>query len=160
MNYCSNCGRKPESTHVTQMNECPFCTYVDWNNWVNVSCVVVAYNHNNEFLMIKLKGKEEDKLTFPGGYRDLGETLEEAAKREFFEETGMAITQLALYKTYTKDEQRLIWVVYKTKITDVKFVDNDEVKELLTISEPQHVDSTTFRGELTEKLFYDLIQES
>jgi len=110
--------------------------------------------------MIKLKGKEEGKLTFPGGYRDLGETLEEAAKREFFEETGMAITQLALYKTYTKDEQRLIWVVYKTKITDVKFLENDEVKELLTISEPQQVDSTSFRGELTEKLFYDLIQEN
>ena len=93
MNYCPNCGNVLIKTTIdeTLVNKCKKCNFIDWDNWVNISWVVVAYNKNDEFLMVILKGKEEGKITFPGGYRNLGETLEEAAKREFYEETGMVI---------------------------------------------------------------------
>ena len=161
MNYCPICGFKlePKIIDKSQVMQCPSCQYIDWNNWVNVSCVVVAYNNENEFLMVKLKDKEEGKLTFPGGYRDLGETLEEAAKREFFEETGMKLDNLELYTTYTKDEQRLVWVVFKAMIDNFNFIENDEVSEVILIGKNDIINKHLLRGTLTEALFNTLISE-
>jgi ADP-ribose pyrophosphatase YjhB (NUDIX family) len=158
MNYCPNCGTRLEATIIdkTNVKKCGNCNYIDWDNWVNVSTVVVAYNDSDEVLMVRLKGKEEGKITFPGGYRNLGETLEEAAKREFFEETGMTINNLELFKTYTKDEQRLVWIVYKAKIDRLNFIENDEVKSILFVKSNHDVNQNELRGKLTERLFNDI----
>lgn len=162
MNYCPNCGclLTDDVVDETKVKKCEKCNYIDWDNWVNVSCVVVAYNDNNEFLMEVLKGKEAGRITFPGGYRNLGETLEEAARREFFEETGMEINQLELFKVYTKDEQRLVWIVYKAKIEKMGFVENKEVSEVFFVKDHKDINIAKFRGKLTERLFLDLINEA
>jgi len=162
MNYFPNCGNVLIKTTIdeTLVNKCKKCNFIDWDNWVNISCVVVAYNKNDEFLMVILKGKEEGKITFPGGYRNLGETLEEAAKREFYEETGMIINQLELYKVYTDDKQRLVWIVYKTKIDQINFTENNEVKELLFVNTNSEINVNRLRGKLTEQLYNDIKKDS
>jgi len=162
MNYCPNCGNVLIKTTIdeTLVNKCKKCNFIDWDNWVNISCVVVAYNKNDEFLMVILKGKEEGKITFPGGYRNLGETLEEAAKREFYEETGMTIDQLELYKVYTDDKQRLVWIVYKTIIEQVIFTENNEVKGLLLVNKDSEINLERLRGTLTKQLYFDIKNDS
>jgi NADH pyrophosphatase NudC (nudix superfamily) len=162
MKFCPNCGTVLTDAIIDETNvkKCKKCNYIDWNNWINISCVVVAYNENNEFLMVMLKGKEAGKITFPGGYRNLGETLEKAAIREFYEETGMIINQLELFNTYTKDEQRLVWVVYKAKLDVINFVENDEVSEIFFVSVENQINKEQLRGKLTEQLFYDLIKNN
>lgn len=162
MNYCPNCGNVLVKATIDEnhVKKCEKCNYIDWDNWVNISCVVVAYNKKNEFLMVILKGKEEGKITFPGGYRNLGETLEEAAKREFYEETGMIINQLELYKVYTDDKQRLVWIVYKTKIDQINFTENNEVKELLFVNTNSEINVNRLRGKLTEQLYNDIKKDS
>lgn len=162
MNYCPVCGNKLHQTYVddTDVMKCNTCGFIDWNNSVCVSCVVAAYTKDHEIVMVKLKGEEENKITFPGGYRNLGESLEDAAKREFLEETGMTIKQLELFKTYTKDELKLIWVVYKTHISDLYFVENKEVKEIVLIKKLTDIDEKDLRGNLTKELLYDLIHNS
>jgi len=162
MNYCPNCGNVLVKATIDEnhVKKCEKCNYIDWDNWVNISCVVVAYNKKNEFLMVILKGKEEGKITFPGGYRNLGETLEEAAKREFYEETGMIINQLELYKVYTDDKQRLVWIVYKTKIDQINFTENNEVKELLFVNTNSEINVNRLRGNLTEQLYNDIKKDS
>ena len=121
MNYCPTCGTKLIDIAIDDnlIKKCNNCEFIDWNNWVYVSCVVVAYTKSDEFLMVKLKGKEEGKVTFPGGYRNIGETLEEAAKREFFEETGMILEEVKIRNTYVKDSIRLVWVVFTDRKTHV-----------------------------------------
>lgn len=158
MNYCPNCGNKLNlnTANNQTLNSCISCGYIDWNNWVNVSCVVAAYTKDNELLVVKLKGKEEGKITLPGGYRELGETLIEAAKREFYEETGMIVNNLKLFKMYTKDEQRLIWITYKGKVEKQEFIENDEVSEVMYIKNINEINSNNLRGELTQKLLNDL----
>lgn len=107
-------------------------------------------------LVVKLKGKEEGKITLPGGYRELGETLIEAAKREFYEETGMIVNNLKLFKMYTKDEQRLIWITYKGKVEKQEFIENDEVSEVMYIKNINEINSNDLRGKLTQELLNDL----
>ncbi len=158
MNFCPYCASKltSQSINNTIAKKCSSCGFIDWNNWVNISCVVVAYTNDNEITMVRLKGKEEGKITFPGGYREMGETLIQAAKREFFEETGMIVDNLELFKTYTKDEQRLIWIVYKGKVEKTNFIENNEVSEVIYIKNIKDIDISQLRGVLTKELLNDL----
>lgn len=161
MNYCPNCGSKLFDFIKKDINvkKCNACDFIDWDNWTFVSCITVAYNKNNEFLMVELKGAEAGKLTFPGGYRELGETIEDAAKREFNEETGMKVKQLKLYKTYVKDSQRLIWIVFKGEIDDQKFIENDEVVGINYYNKQSPINDSQLRGELTKQLLRDIIND-
>lgn len=158
MKFCPDCGLKLKGQleNKKSIKKCK-CGFVDWDNWVNVSTVVVCYNTENEFVMVRLKGKEEGKITFPGGYRDLGETLEEAAKREFFEETGYHIDNLRLFKVYTRDDIKLIWVVFTANLCSGQFMENSETKEMLLFSLKDIPRDEDLRGELTKKLLNDLL---
>lgn len=158
MKFCPDCGLELKEHLVDKkvMKKCQ-CGFIDWDNWVNVSTVVVCYNTKNEFVMVSLKGKENGKITFPGGYRDLGETLEVAAKREFFEETGYQIDNLKLFKVYTRDDIRLIWIVFIANLCSGEFVENSETKEILLFSSNNLPMDEDLRGELTKKLLHDLL---
>ncbi len=158
MKYCPECGKNlmEEIINKKIIKKCD-CGFIDWDNWVNISAVVVAYNSNNEFLMVKLKGKEKGKLTFPGGYRDLYETIEEAAIRECFEETGYIINDLSLFKIYTRDDIRLVWIVYKAKITGGNFIENSETESIAFYSKNNLPKIENLRGDLTSRLLHDII---
>lgn len=68
---------------------------------VTADCVV--FDADNRLLVIK-RGKEpfKGKYALPGGHIDPGETLEEAARRELLEETGVEIKNLILLGVYSK----------------------------------------------------------
>jgi len=158
MNYCPQCGLKLIQSVVdnTSVKVCQSCGYIDWNNWVNVACMVVANYQDKGYVMVKLKGKESGKITFPGGYRNLGESLEAAAKREFYEETGMEALNVTLYKTFTKDEQRLVWVVFKADVSEWRFMENDETSEVILVSKKEEIPYHHLRGPLTVQLANNL----
>ena len=160
MIYCPVCGKKLEVSEIEnhKIKRCS-CGYIDWDNWVNLSAVSVCYNEKNEFMMVRMKGKSQGKITFPGGFRNLGESLEEAAKRECFEESGHLIDHLELYKVYTKDDLRLVWVVFKAKITGGQFIENNETDSISFYSKANPPDFLKLRGSLTEGLLKDLLSE-
>lgn len=60
---------------------------------------MMIFNQNGELLLLR----RTDNLTwcFPGGMMEPGETIEETAIREVFEETGLRITEMTLYKIFS-----------------------------------------------------------
>ncbi|KGR77992.1 NUDIX hydrolase [Ureibacillus manganicus] len=84
--------------------------------------VVIIINENNEVLLQK---RHDGSWGLPGGLMDLGESFEEVAKREVFEETGLIVENLKLLnvfsgsKYYLKvsngDELYSVTAVYYTK---------------------------------------------
>ncbi|MFB4166877.1 NUDIX hydrolase [Virgibacillus sp. JSM 102003] len=60
----------------------------------------IVYNERNEILLQKRGDSNEWGL--PGGGMELGESLEETAKREIFEETGLTVEVEHLIGVYSK----------------------------------------------------------
>ncbi|WP_371068954.1 NUDIX hydrolase [Sediminibacillus sp. JSM 1682029] len=62
------------------------------------ACVILV-NKNGE-LLLQLR-KDNHCWGLAGGSLEIGETLEEVAKRELFEETGLTANQLILFKVFS-----------------------------------------------------------
>lgn len=84
--------------------------------------VVIILNDNNELL---LQHRTDGGWVLPGGLMELGESLEETARREVKEETGLEVGDLTLvnifsgqdyyFKVSNGDELYSVTAVYATK---------------------------------------------
>ncbi|MEH7379180.1 NUDIX hydrolase [Bacillus sp. JJ1533] len=66
--------------------------------------VVIILNDQNEVLLQK---RHDGNWGLPGGLMDLGESFEEVAKRETFEETGLVVENLKLLNVFSGSEYYL-----------------------------------------------------
>jgi mutator protein MutT len=116
-------------------NEWKYCHYcgsqeIDWNNgtsrmfcrhccrsfFINAAAAVIALikNEKGDFLFTRRKNNPEaGKLDFPGGFANIGESAENAVKREIREELGLKLTEI---KYYTSIPNRYLYdgIVYFT----------------------------------------------
>ena len=66
--------------------------------------VVIILNNENEVL---LQERHDGNWGLPGGLMDLGESFEEVAKREVYEETGLVVKNLKLLNVFSGSEYYL-----------------------------------------------------
>lgn len=69
---------------------------------IMVGTCVIVLNKNNEILL-QLR-KDNNCWGLAGGSLELGESLEEAASRELYEETGLKANKLELFNVYSGEE--------------------------------------------------------
>jgi nucleoside triphosphatase len=55
----------------------------------------IVFNPDGEILLLK-SNKSKDRYVIPGGHIELGESMENALKREILEETGLAVHDVQL----------------------------------------------------------------
>lgn len=68
---------------------------------VRASAIIIK---NNQILLIKRHREQLDYWVFPGGGVEEGESPEEAAKREVYEETSLKVTKISGHSTYPDTE--------------------------------------------------------
>lgn len=112
--------------------------YVGHRPIILPGATVIMINENDEVL---LQNRRDGYWGLPGGLMDLGESFEEVAKREVFEETGLVVENLKLLNVYSGSEYYLkvpngdelysATAVYYTKdISGDMKIDYSESKEM------------------------------
>ena len=111
---------------------------------VGVACFVWK---NGKFLIGKRIGKHgENTWSIPGGHLEVGESWEEAAKREVMEESGMEITNVRLMavtndifttgKHYISIWVEADWLANEPQITEPDIWINQEWRDFSSLPEP------------------------
>lgn len=74
------------------------------NPIIMVVCGAIIYDEQKRIL---LHLRADNKMWgFPGGYMELGESVEETARREVFEETGLQLGALELFAVYSGESNQ------------------------------------------------------
>jgi ADP-ribose pyrophosphatase YjhB (NUDIX family) len=115
--YCPRCG-SPASVDYPRNISCPHCGYAAYYNPKPVAAAIPV-TPDGKVVLLK-RGFEPGKglWTFPGGFVDLGETVEEAARREADEEIRAEIEVQGLVGVYSKPEERVVLIVYAARLND------------------------------------------
>jgi ADP-ribose pyrophosphatase YjhB (NUDIX family) len=110
--FCPRCGQPAEVKFPRQI-ACPHCGYSAYYNPKPVAAAI-AFDGKGRVILLR-RGFEPGRglWTFPGGFVDLGESVEEAARRETDEELGIAIELGALVGVYSRPDDRVVLIVYR-----------------------------------------------
>lgn len=95
--FCGCCA----SPYVPRQNEralvCPACGHVVYPSIAPV--VMVGVIDGERLLLVRHAGDKSGRLALIAGFVEIGETLEDAARREVHEEVGLKIKNLRYYKS-------------------------------------------------------------
>jgi ADP-ribose pyrophosphatase YjhB (NUDIX family) len=135
---CSYCGTQfpdPELRPIT-------CQRCGNTNYLNPIPVVVMLVPMGNGLVVARRNIEPQKgtLVLPGGYLDLGETWQEGAVRELYEETGIRIAadEIRLYDVQNGLDNTLVisGLARKQPLSCLKPFTSAETQEVALIEKP------------------------
>ena len=113
--YCPECGGGLQERFVELEGRtrlvCQGCGHIHYVNPLVVAGVIPVINER----VWLLRRAIEPRLgfwTFPAGYMELGETVEEAAIRETREELNMEVKLQRLLNVYSRANLRTVHVIY------------------------------------------------
>jgi 8-oxo-dGTP diphosphatase len=109
--FCPRCG-KPPQVDFPRSIVCPHCGYGAYYNPKPVACAIPRDDQGRVWLLRRGFEPNVGKWSMPGGFVDLGESVEDAARREVMEEMAIEIAIEGLVGVYSRAEDRTLVVVY------------------------------------------------
>jgi len=109
--FCPRCGRTAE-VEFPQRIVCAHCGYEAYYNPKPVAGAIPVDGRGRVVLLRRGFDPRQGLWTFPGGFVELGESVEEAATRETAEELDMAIEVERLVGVYSRPEERVVLIVF------------------------------------------------
>ncbi|TAK28191.1 MAG: NUDIX hydrolase [Chloroflexota bacterium] len=119
LRFCPYCGgRLVERLLKTEDRPRLVCDNCEQVLYQNPRIVAAALPINGKGVVLLRRGIEPRRgaWTFPSGYMELGESLEEAAIRETKEETNLDIELTALLDIYSRREAGVVVVVFLARV--------------------------------------------
>jgi 8-oxo-dGTP diphosphatase len=113
--FCPRCG-SPATVTFPRSITCDTCGYGAFYNPKPVACAITANATTDDVYLLK-RGFEPNRgrWSMPGGFVDLGESVEDAAIRETREEIGLEIELTHLVGVYSRSTERIVVVVYAAR---------------------------------------------
>ena len=138
--FCPKCGSNEFNINNKQSKKCDSCGFVYYFNSA-ASIVAIIENSKNEVLVARrAKDPAKGTLDLPGGFAEMGETIEETVRREILEETRLKIDSLKYIFSipnryvYSEFEVHTMDLFFECKIDDFSNMKaQDDVTELLFI---------------------------
>ncbi len=90
--FCSHCGHATEQHPVEYTMRCPACGYSQYPR-VN-PCVITIITRGHDEILLAKNTRNKTMYSLIAGFVEVGETLEEAVRRETLEEVGLKIKNI------------------------------------------------------------------
>ena len=114
VSFCPRCGRGAEVAYPRSIT-CPHCGYGAYYNPKPVAAAIPRDGDGRIILLRRAFDPGGGLWTFPGGFVDLGETVEQAAHRETREELEIDIELGGLVGVYSRADERVVLVVFQAR---------------------------------------------
>lgn len=113
INYCQVCGDSLENCNIdgTNRRRCPGCGKIVFID-PKLAVVVLIEKHDSLLLVKRDIKPHVGRWSFPSGFVDRGEKVEDAAVREVWEETGLDVQIGPLIGLYSHAEDPVVLAVY------------------------------------------------
>jgi len=131
-NYCMECGThldKQEDKDPAQLY-CPKCERQVYQDPKVATCTFIVNQAGAILLTMRALEPGLGKWALPGGYVNRGEVVENAAKREVFEETGLICLITELLGVYSIKDTAPILIVYRGQITSGTLTPSNETPKV------------------------------
>ena len=115
--FCPRCGQAADVSYPRFIS-CPHCGYASYYNPKPVAAAIPTTPESKIVLLRRSFDPGRGLWTFPGGFVDLGETVEQAAHRETREELDIRIVLQRLVGVYSRDDTPIVLVVYAATTED------------------------------------------
>ncbi|MGO9901977.1 MAG: NUDIX domain-containing protein [Solirubrobacteraceae bacterium] len=109
--FCPRCGQPADITFPRSL-ACPHCGYLAYYNPKPVAAVIPVDDQDRVILMRRGFDPRRGRWTFPGGFVELGESVEDAVRRETDEELGISIELQRLVGVYSRADDRVVLIVF------------------------------------------------
>ena len=130
LSFCPRCGSPPQIDFPRSIS-CAACGYGAYYNPKPVACAIPTDRDGRIWLLRRAFDPGKDLWTFPGGFVDLGESVEDAAKRETDEEMRIGVELTRLVGVYSRADDRVVLVVYAaTTVADATPQTTEEATEV------------------------------
>ncbi|MFN0072536.1 MAG: NUDIX hydrolase [Chloroflexota bacterium] len=142
--FCLWCATPLETRQIDdrEFKACPICHFVEY---VDPKVAVATIIPLSGGILLGKRSINPGKgyWSFPSGYVNRGEVLEEAAAREVWEETNLRVRMNRLVGVYSQVGQAVILVVYAADVIEGEPIAGDEMSEL-AIFTPEELPSMAF----------------
>jgi ADP-ribose pyrophosphatase YjhB (NUDIX family) len=115
--FCPRCAQPAQVAYPRSIT-CPHCGYGAYYNPKPVAAAIPVAPTGDIILLRRAFDPGKDLWTFPGGFVDLGETVQQAAHRETTEELGIGIELGALVGVYSRPDSHVVLIVYAATTAD------------------------------------------
>lgn len=135
--FCPRCGgtlgRQRLKSHEPERLVCGACKFIFYDDPKVAACTIPIVD--GKIVLLK-RGIEPSygKWVFPGGFLDRGERVEEAARRETWEEVNLKVEVTRLLNVYSYPGYAVVVVVYLADVVGGQLQAMDETLEVQTFS--------------------------
>ncbi|MBM3465990.1 MAG: NUDIX hydrolase [Armatimonadetes bacterium] len=155
--YCARCAH-PLTLRTIEGRDrhaCDACDYVAWLDPKVAACAIPVLD--GRLVMERRAIHPGHGLwTFPGGYVDRGETLEEAAAREVLEEVGLEVRIGPLVGVYSSRDSIVIVVVYRAEVLGGALCGTHESLEVAALA-PEEIPWDALAFDATRRALKDFL---
>jgi ADP-ribose pyrophosphatase YjhB (NUDIX family) len=132
--FCARCATPLEMLPISYDNDrehlaCPACKFVVWDD-PKVAALTVIPWQGGVLLGLRNQNPGKGRWSFPSGFVDRGEPVEEAARRETREETGLEIDITGLLGVYSARGNPVIVIAYAGEPSGGTLQAADDLSEL------------------------------
>lgn len=129
--FCPHCAGPVEQREIawTQRPYCPHC-HITFYQDPKLAVATLIEHDGGVLLQRRTIDPGKGKWTFPSGYVDRGERVEDAAIRETLEETGLEIRLSHLVGLYSHTGNPVVLAVYAAEAVGGRVVASHESDEI------------------------------